>query len=234
MSEGTENGRPRAPGEFSGRAAGVFGKTGEMNEPSAGAETGGTHVDESVLAALIGRVVDRDEGALTALYDALLGRVYGLALRITGRPPLAEEVAEDTFWQIWRQAPRFDPARGTAVAWIMTIARSRALDARRAMDPAECRSEPLDPDATGAADASEPPDLVAAMERENRLYLALAQLQPVPRRLVALAFFRGLSHEEIARREALPLGTVKSHIRRSLTRLRQTLKDTVDVHAEAP
>jgi RNA polymerase sigma factor (sigma-70 family) len=182
----------------------------------------GAGADESRLRGWINRVVDRDEAALAALYDALLGRVYGLALRVTGRAELAEEVAEDTFWQVWRQAPRFDPERGTALAWVMTIARSRALDARRALDPAECTD---DPESLAGIDASggDLSDWAAAVQQGTRLHAALAGLEAMPRQLVALAFFRGLSHEEIARQTDLPLGTVKSQIRRALLRLRQLL-----------
>jgi len=132
----------------------------------------------------------------------------------------AEEVTEDAFWQAWRQAPRFDSSRGTAVAWVMTIARSRALDALRRVDPAESLADEEDrrPD-----EAAGPEDLLAAAEAGSRLQLALQGLEPLPRQLVALAFFRGLSHEEIADHTGLPLGTVKSHIRRALGRLRESL-----------
>lgn len=235
---GNENGDPgsaEAPWweDSEPRASG----TEEENGPLAFARNRRTQAvaaDDTTLAAWIGRVVDRDEQALALLYDALAGRVYGLALRITGRPQLAEEVVEDTFWQVWRQAPRFDPERGTALAWIMTIARSRALDARRALDPAECHAAPWALDGAETADTTEPPDLVAAMERGHRLHAALAELEAIPRRLVALAFFRGLSHEAIAQRENLPLGTVKSQIRRTLIRLRRTLEGTIETHSLDP
>ncbi len=182
---------------------------------------------EAMLAAWISRVVDHDQQALSSLYAALAGRVYGLALRITGRAPLAEEVVEDTFWQVWRQAPRFDPDRGTASAWIMTIARSRALDARRGIDRAECEAEP-EALAGIVSTGEELPDLVAAVQREHRLQAALARLDPVLRQLVAFAFFRGLTHEEIANHAGLPLGTVKSHIRRALIQLREALARSAD------
>jgi len=176
--------------------------------------------DEARLQSLVSRIVQQDEQALAGLYDQLAGRVYGLALRITRQVQTAEEVAEDTFWQIWRQAPRFDATRGSAVTWILTITRSRALDALRRSDPAE----PLDEECLADLQAgSDPQDLLAAVQREHRLHAALRNLDPLPRQLVALAFFRGLSHEEIASQTSLPLGTVKSHIRRALLRLRQLL-----------
>lgn len=188
--------------------------------------------DELRLREWIAAVVRRDQAALAALYEAMVGRVYGLALRITREVQTAEEVAEDTFWQIWRQAPRFEAARGTALAWIMTIARSRALDALRRADPAECREDAAElADSADGADApaggsparGDPQDLLCAVQQGHRLHAALARLEPLPRQLVALAFFRGLSHEEIAGQTGLPLGTVKSHIRRALIRLRDLL-----------
>ena len=188
-----------------------------------------THRGESAAAASeaclrdwIARVVRQDQQALAELYETMAGRVYGLALRITRQVQTAEEVTEDCFWQVWRQAPRFDPARGAVVAWIMTIARSRALDALRRADTAE----PLGEDRLAnieAEDGSNPHDLLDAVEKQHRLHAALRDLEPLPRQLVALAFFRGLSHEEIAGQMGLPLGTVKSHIRRALLRLRELL-----------
>ena len=177
---------------------------------------------EDCLRDWIARVVHQDQQALAQLYETLAGRVYGLALRITRHVQTAEEVTEDCFWQVWRQAPRFDPARGAALAWIMTIARSRALDALRRADTAE----PLGEDRLATIEAEgggDPHDLLDAVEKQHRLHAALRGLEPLPRQLVALAFFRGLSHEEIAGQMDLPLGTVKSHIRRALLRLRELL-----------
>ena len=197
----------------------------ETSVPPTSSSTGNAayaanRANEPALCAWIALIVNRDEAALGNLYEVMIGRVYGLALRITRNAQTAEEVAEDTFWQIWRQAPRFDPARGTAVAWMLTIARSRALDALRRRDPAQCTDDAgeSEPDL-----ADGPEDLLAATEIGNQLHSALAGLDPLPRQLVALAFFRGLSHEEIAVHTGLPLGTVKSHIRRALGRLRETL-----------
>ncbi len=176
--------------------------------------------DEARLQAWIARVVARDERAMSELYEAMVGRVYALALRITRQVQAAEEVTGDAFWQVWRQAPRFDPARGTAISWILTITRSRALDSLRRRDQADPLDEERLADLQGG---SNPHDLLAAIESGHRLHAALRDLDPLPRQLVALAFFRGLSHEEIANHTCLPLGTVKSHIRRALLRLRGLL-----------
>jgi RNA polymerase sigma-70 factor (ECF subfamily) len=183
--------------------------------------------DESRLQQWIESIVDRDQTAFAALYQVMVGRIYGLAFRITRSEQLAEEVAEDTFWQLWRQAPRFDPARGTALAWMMTMARSRALDALRRKDPAECSREPQEL-ADAVLSSDNPPDLLAALQDGEQLQTALGSLDPVPRQLLALAFFCGFSHEEIAGQSGLPLGTVKSHIRRALISLRQIMAPDVD------
>lgn len=193
-------------------------------------QNGQSAPDESQLVDWIARVVDHDPNALASLYDALVGRVYGLALRITQSASLAEEVAQDTFWQVWRQAPRFDPERGSALAWIMTIARSRALDAFRRIKTNECELGPQILDRLECPGEETPPDLLAAVQERHVLHAALAGLDPVPRQLVSLAFFRGLSHDEIAGYAGLPLGTVKSHIRRALIALRQRLPP--DAHSK--
>ena len=178
-------------------------------------------VADAELVKWIAQVSERDEKALAALYDALVSKVYGLVLRITGQRQLAEEVTEDVFWQIWRQAPRFDTDRGSPRAWIMTIARSRALDALRREKP--CAT--LESELVGEEESmvQNPIDLLVAVEQNTHLHQALGKIEALPRQLVSLAFFKGLSHEEIASHTGLPLGTVKSHIRRALLRLREQL-----------
>lgn len=182
-------------------------------------------VDEACLAQWIDRIVARDEAALAALYDATLSRTYGLVLRIVRRAALAEEVVEDTYFQVWRWAPRFDPSRGKVMTWVLAMARSRAIDALRR--EARFRHDSLDDEeAPEPADAQPAQDeLLEVAMRHADLHQALMALQAQPRQLVALAFFRGLSHEEIASHTALPLGTVKSQIRRALLMLRQRLGD---------
>lgn len=179
--------------------------------------------DETSLRRWIAAVGRGDEQALGNLYDATLGRVYGLALRVTRNTQAAEEVAEDVYWQVWRQALRFDPARGNAMTWLLTIARSRALDSLRRADEADAHPEPETLVAPEAAHEGDPQDLLEATQRSRALHAALQTLDALPRQLLALAFFRGLTHEEIAAQTALPLGTVKSHIRRALTALRGVL-----------
>lgn len=180
--------------------------------------------DDATLTALIQRIVQQDQRALEALYDATCRRVYGLVLRITQRSALAEEAVEDTFWQVWRQAPRYDAARGRPVTWLLAMARSRAIDALR-RDERFQHDELPEEGVAESEDAAPPPqDLLDATRDCSALHAALAGLDARARQLVSLAFFRGLTHDEIAAQEGLPLGTVKSLIRRSLQQLRRHLE----------
>lgn len=181
--------------------------------------------NEALLQDLMAAVADHDQAALGTLYDQMINLVYGLALRITKRATMAEEVVQDTFWQVWRQAPRYDPQRGSVKAWVMTIARSRSLDALRQLHGEEYELE-LEAEIWETIPAGEggaPHELLAVAEQNDLLRSALAALEPTPRQLVSLAFFRGLSHDEIAESSGLPLGTVKSHIRKALQTLQQML-----------
>ncbi len=203
-------------------AGGVAGAPAQALQAPAAADPGPAP-EELQLRAWIAAVGRGDEQALGSLYDATLGRVYGIALRITRQPATAEEVAEDVYWQVWRQALRFDAERGNAMTWLLTIARSRALDALRRRDEADSHPEPetlLEAQPGGDAD---PQNLLEATRRSDALHAALAQLDALPRQLIALAFFRGLTHEEISAQMCLPLGTVKSHIRRAMAGLAQVL-----------
>jgi RNA polymerase sigma factor (sigma-70 family) len=187
--------------------------------PDAGGAPAAPLRDDSRLRELIARVSTGDEEALGMLHDATIGHVYGLALRITRRQPLAEEVAADVYWQVWRQALRYQPERGNALTWLLTIARSRSLDALRRIDKAELHPQPETLDPASLPVDSDPQDLLAATQRSHALHAALATLESLPRQILTLAFFRGLTHEEISAQTRMPLGTIKSHIRRSLVAL---------------
>jgi len=187
-----------------------------------------TDPDAAAIVELLARIARQDEEALAMLYDRMVGRVHGLVRRIVRNAQAAEEVTEDVFFQIWRQADRYDPLRGRALGWILAIARTRALDSLRRADPAVPHPDPeLLTDSPGVAPDS-PHDLLGALQESTHLHAAIAILEPLPRQLLALAFFCGLTHEEIAARCDLPLGTVKSHIRRALLTLRDALSPHID------
>jgi RNA polymerase sigma-70 factor (ECF subfamily) len=198
---------------------------GAMPEVAAACQRLAPDVNDVQLNQWINAIVDHDEKAMAALYDATMTRVFGIVLRIVRKRALAEEVVEDTFFQVWRQAARFDASRGRAITWLLGMARSRAIDCLRR--EARFQHENLDdhtapdlPDHGPAAD-----ELLDTARHHADLHRALTLLNTQPRQLVAMAFLQGLSHEEIATQTLLPLGTVKSQIRRALLTLRQLLGD---------
>lgn len=208
-----DDGHP-LPGEFDPPVGGVDLR------PARGSMASAT---DTQLAEWIEAVVDQDERALAALYDATFSRVFGLVHRIVRNTATAEEVVEETYFQVWRQAIRFDSRRGRPLTWLLAMARSRAIDTLRC--EARFQHEPIADDETvylvgGAAGLDE---LVDLARHRSELHAALMLLGAQPRQLVSLAFFRGLSHEEIAEQTLLPLGTVKSQIRRALISLRGIL-----------
>jgi RNA polymerase sigma factor (sigma-70 family) len=182
-------------------------------------------VHDAQLNQWLSAIACHDEKALAALYDATMPRVFGIVLRIVRRRTLAEEVVEDVFFQVWRQAARYDPARGRAITWLLGMAHSRAIDglrreARFQHDSLDEDAAPDVPDHSPAAD-----ELLDTARHHADLHRALTLLNTQPRQLVAMAFLQGLSHEEIATQTLLPLGTVKSQIRRALLTLRELLGD---------
>lgn len=178
---------------------------------------------EAELCALVARIAAQDQAALETLYDYSSARLYGLARRITGEAGAAEEVVADAYWQIWQQAERYEATRGRVLAWMLTICRSRALDWRRRQDRSETHPEPerLRPDLY--EDHNNPLDLMQAMQRDSRIHSALARLDEGARRLLALAFFQGLTHQEIAAQTGMPLGTVKTILRKAMLVLKDDL-----------
>jgi RNA polymerase sigma-70 factor (ECF subfamily) len=171
--------------------------------------------DDELIAA-IGR---GDEEALAELYDRY-GRVaYGLALRILRDPALAQDAVQDAFLAAWRTAAAFDPARGKASTWLLTLVHRRAVDVVRREQ--RRRAEVLD-DAPVAAGAETDEEAIVREER-RRVQAALTTLTDNEREAIELAYYGGLSQSEIAERLGVPLGTVKSRMFAGLSRLRATL-----------
>ena len=174
------------------------------------------------LADLVQGMIDRDEESLAEFYDCTLKKVYGLALKVTKRHDLAEEVTEDTYMQVWLEAAKFDSSRGCILAWVTTICRSRAIDALRRLDMAESHAEP-DTLKSETETNNNPLDILLALERDSGIHRAMTDLKPRDRQLIALAFFKGYTHEEIASQMHMPLGSVKSLIKRAQSKLRSAL-----------
>lgn len=179
-------------------------------------------IEANTLRLLLERMASRDESALEQFYALTLSKVYGLALKITRRHDLAEEVVGDTYWQAWHQAARFDAGRGVPMAWLMLMCRSRALDALRKLDEAQSHPDPTE--LVQETEFSGPPlEQLLTLERDSALYAAMTTLSPTQKQLIALAFFKGYSHQEIADYSHIPLGSVKSHIKRAQALLKDAL-----------
>lgn len=173
------------------------------------------------LSTLMSAVVARHDAALAQLYDLTASKLYGLARAMLGNTADAEEVVCDVYVQVWQTAASFEATRGSVLAWLMMICRSRALDLLRQRKARAERSVEEMPEEEGAGLG--PEGMLAQFQEGTAVHRALAGLSPLRRQLVALAFFRGLSHQEIATAMKLPIGTVKSHLRRSLLSLRDVL-----------
>ena len=159
---------------------------------------------------------------MAEFYDQTHQLVYGLALRILAHPAAAEDVMVEVYTQIWNQAGTYDASRGSPSAWLMTLTRSRAIDARRAR-ARERASEPLEAAGDPASEEPGPEALTAAGERHRVVHSALAELSAELRQLIELAYFTGMSHGEIAAALGQPLGTVKTRIRSAMMQLRERL-----------
>lgn len=175
------------------------------------------------LMVLIERVSLRDEAALRQLYERTSPRLFGLAMRVVRQRESAEDVLQETFLTIWRVAGDYRASLSPPMAWLGLIVRSRALDQlrRRAAERAQGIQEFDDAVAeTLASDAPTPLDLADASEQAWALHQCLGQLEVQQREVVSMAYLRDLSHGELAQQLKLPLGTVKTWIRRGLEKLR--------------
>lgn len=180
---------------------------------------------EQIQAELIREAASGDQQALAALYDATSRTVYGLLLRILADASTAEEVLLDVYEQVWRQAAQYSRERGSPLAWITTIARSRAIDRLRRGRREQQHTEPLEGIvATARAGGARADELVMEGEVRAVVRKALDSLTPEQREVIELAYYKGMSHSEIAAARNLPLGTVKTRTRLGLMRLREVLK----------
>jgi RNA polymerase sigma-70 factor (ECF subfamily) len=158
---------------------------------------------------LLLRVAGGDQRAFEDLYTLVSGPVFGLVKRVVRDPAQSEEVAQEVLLELWRSAARFDPGRGSALAWVLTLAHRRAVDQREALR------------ATPAFDQVAE-EVEAGLEREW-VRRCLARLTALQRQSVTLAYYEGYTYREVAERLSLPLGTVKTRMRDGLTRLRHCL-----------
>jgi RNA polymerase sigma-70 factor (ECF subfamily) len=174
-------------------------------------------------AQLIALTAQGDQTALATFYDRTSPQVFGLIYKILNNHEAAEEVTLDVYTQVWRQAHTYDATRGAPGAWLMTLARTRAIDRFRAGAAEHGRIESLDAVKLFASGDDTPEQDVEDQERRRYVQQALAVLTAEQREAVALAYFYGLSQSEIAEKLRLPLGTVKTRIRSGMIKLREAL-----------
>lgn len=167
--------------------------------------------------ALLRRIAQGDERALEALYDAYASRVYSLALRVMGDESLAQEVTQDVFLKVWQRPHTWNPERGQFSSWLLTVARYTAVDRLRTEALRSGRSVPLIDELDAPADADPDPT------EYDGLRALLRRLPDEQRQVIELAYFRGLTHSELAAALNLPLGTVKTRLRAGLQKLRALL-----------
>ncbi|WP_404390246.1 ECF RNA polymerase sigma factor SigK [Humibacillus xanthopallidus] len=174
------------------------------------------------LERLLRRSAAGDEDAFAQLYDAVSSRLYGLVRRVVRDPAQSEEVAQEVFLDIWRHSARFDPTRGSALSWMLTIAHRKAVDRVRSAEAARHRDDNY---GTTNQDVTHDSTSEAVVERldAERVHRALATLTEAQRQALELAYLSGYTHTEVATMLDLPLGTAKTRIRDGLIRLRDTL-----------
>ena len=179
------------------------------------------HENEDLdLAGLLALVARGDHQAFERVYARLAGPVYGMVRQVLRDPAQSEEVAQEVLLEVWRAASRFDPARGSAAAWALTIAHRRAVDRVRSEHACSLREQKVAADREGQADVA---DVVAATLDRQRVRRCLDGLTELQRESIQLAYYGGYTYPQVARLLEVALGTVKTRIRDGLIRMRDCL-----------
>jgi RNA polymerase sigma-70 factor (ECF subfamily) len=182
---------------------------------------GGAETDHQLVEAVAGGSTD----ALAQLYDRYAATVFGLARRVLNRLEDAEEVVQDVFTQVWRDAARYDQGRATVAGWMVMLTRARSIDRLRARQARPDQRAAIAPDAAPslAANDRSPEQVTISSEDAREIRGALTSLPESQRTLIELAYYEGLTHSEIADRTGTPLGTVKTRLRTAMITLRSML-----------
>lgn len=209
-------------------------------QPNLGAEggdpPGAPAPDLSALGddELLALIAARHEAALGALYDRYIRLIYGLALRITGDRQTAEEVVQDVFQSVWQTAGSFQPGLGKASAWMTGIARHRAIDATRSKRERSRAREQALPTSIPLDEGSLPERAVTQRLERDQIRAALGTLPSNQRQAIELAYYGGLTRNEIAESLGEPVGTVKTRLRLGLLKLRDLLRPLADEELPEP
>jgi RNA polymerase sigma-70 factor, ECF subfamily len=176
---------------------------------------------QAELVWLLAAVAKGDKAAFERLYGATRAKLYGVLLRILGRPELADDVMQETYLKVWQMAGKFDPTVASPITWMVAIARNRAIDiARKKAD----LSVEDSPEALGVAAETPPPLARREMTEElRRLLTCLGKLDPEKQRIVLLAYYSGWSREQLAQKLDIPVNTIKTWLRRSLLEIRECM-----------
>src|SRR6202453_477557 len=194
-----------------------------MNTPSVGQQPhdrGHPEGDGYDLAGLLAQVACGDHAAFEAVYDQLAAPVYGVARKVLRDPAQSEEGAQEVLLEVWRSASRFDPTRGSAIAWVMTIAHRRAVDRVRSENASAAREQKMAVDQVSADDVFELVDTALDRQRVRRCLGSLTTLQAES---IELAYYQGYTYPQVAGLLGVALGTVKTRIRDGLIRMRDCL-----------
>lgn len=181
---------------------------------------------------LLARIVDRDERALEALHRQYSGPLYSLAVQVTGSDRFAQDIVQEVFVAVWKDAARFDRTKGAVSSWLFSMARHKSIDAIRREALVRKRTADVDMELEAAPDDVHHEVWLGI--RRDRVRDAMTELSDVQRGAVELAFFAGLTHVEVAERLGVPLGTAKTRIRAGLLRLRDILGGDVGDEAGVP
>ncbi|NYE36515.1 RNA polymerase sigma-70 factor (ECF subfamily) [Nocardioides cavernae] len=178
--------------------------------------------DAPDLAALLHRAGLGDEAAFAAFYDATSARAYGLALRVVRNPAHAEEVTQEAYLDAWRSSTRYDPERGSAAGWLLTIVHRKAVDRVRSVEAATTRDQTWNRESAPTEHDQTSEEAHASLDAQ-RVRNAVSTLTDVQRQAVELTYFGGYTHTEVATLLDVPLGTAKTRIRDGLIRLRDLM-----------
>ena len=173
------------------------------------------------LAGMLEAVAHGDRSAFSRLYDRTSSKLYGIGLRLLGSEAEAEDLLQDVYVTVWQKADRFDAAKASPITWLAVLARNKGIDRLRRRST---KSEPIEAAAHVEDDGPLPFELVDRRQEAGRLSDCLDELEERPRAMIRAAFLDGATYPELAEREGVPLGTMKSWIRRAMQRLRGCLE----------